>query len=214
MAEVSNPVFHHRVLAAVLNELVHRRRPTRDTLQELSGLSEKDVDEAMLALRQARAVVHDNNDVLVAAYPLSAVPTRHIVDLGFAAPWANCAIDALAVPAMVGQKGTVRSRCLYCDEQIVVEMGGASVRRAYPVGVVVAYGGLTDCADQPSVETRCPFINFFCSLEHAGAWRPPAAWQGRLMSINEAVAYAVEHFRPLIEVYSRYNIRPRRGRLG
>ncbi len=131
-----------------------------------------------LALRQARAVVHDSNGVLFAAYPLSAVPTRHVVDLGFAAPWANCAIDALAVPAMVGQKGTVRSRCVRCDGQIVVEMGGASVRLAYPADIVVAYGGLADCSDQPSVETRCPFINFFCSLEHAQAWRAPAAWQG------------------------------------
>ncbi len=33
------------------------------------------------------------------------------------------------------------------------------------------------------------------------------------MSLNEAVAYAVEHFRPLIEICSRYNIGPRWGSL-
>ncbi len=195
----------HRVLAAILSELVHRERPTRERIQELTGLNEREVDEALIALTQTRVVVHDGDGILVAAYPLSAVPTRHIVELGFAAPWANCAIDALAVPRMVGRKGTVRSRCAHCDEPIVVEVEGTRVHRAQPVGITIAYGGLADCSDRPSIESRCPFINFFCSLEHAQAWQPPVAWQGQLMTLDEAVTFAVEHFRPVIEVYNRYN---------
>ena len=69
----------------------------------------------------------------------------------------------------------------------------------------IIYGGLADCSDRPSLEARCPFINFFCSIEHAQAWQRPQTWQGRVMPLEEALVVAVERFRPIIEMYASYH---------
>ncbi len=90
-----------RVLATVLFEMVHRRIPERERLGVLTGLREDTVSEALTELARVGAVVTDGGGRLVAAYPLSAVPTTHTVEFESSAPWANCAIDALAVPMMV-----------------------------------------------------------------------------------------------------------------
>ncbi len=193
-----------RVLAAALFELVHRRIPKRERLGVLTGLREDAVREALTELTRVGAVVMDGGGRLVAAYPLSAVPTAHTVEFESSAPWANCAIDALTVPMMVGQRGRVVSTCAHCGAPVTVEVNGRAVPDAQPIGVVVAYGRLADCGDRPSLEASCPYINFFCSVEHATAWQRPKTWQGRIVPVREALALAVESFRPIIEIYSRH----------
>ncbi len=194
-----------RVLAVVLFELVHRRIPERERLGVLTGLREDAVGEALTEPARVGAVVMDGGGRLVAAYPLSAVPTAHTVEFESSAPWANCAIDALAVPLMVGERGRVTSRCAHCDAPVTVEVNGRAVPDAQPIGVVVAYGRLADCGDRPSLEASCPYINFFCSVEHATAWQRPQTWQGRIVPVREALALAVESFRLIIEIYRRHD---------
>ncbi len=193
-----------RVLAVVLFELVHRRILERERLGVLTGLREDAVGEALTELARVGAVVMDGGGRLVAAYPLSAVPTAHTVEFESSAPWANCAIDALAVPMMVGQRGRVVSTCAHCGAPVSVEVNGRAVPDAQPIGVVVAYGRLADCGDRPSLEVSCPYINFFCSVEHATAWQRPQTWQGRIVPVREALAMAVESFRPIIEIYAHH----------
>ncbi len=191
-----------RVLAVVLFELVHRRIPERERLGVLSGLQEDAVGEALTELVRVGAVVIDGGGRLVAAYPLSAVPTAHTVEFESSAPWANCAIDALAVPMMVGQRGDVVSKCAHCDAPVRTAVEGQAVLDVEPTGAVVAYGRLANCSDRPSLEVSCPYINFFCSVEHATAWQRPHTWQGRIVPVREAIALAVEAFRPIIEIYT------------
>ncbi len=194
-----------RVLATVLFELVHRRVPGPERLSALTRLRPDTVGEALAEFVRAGAVVMDGTDTLVAAYPLSAVPTPHTVELKSSAPWANCAIDALAVPMMVGQRGQVISRCANCEAPVTIVVEQRAVIEVQPVGAVVAYGRLADCGDRPSLEVSCPYINFFCGTEHANAWRGPKTWQGRIVPVPEALALAVEAFRPIIEIYTRHN---------
>ncbi len=191
-----------RVLAVVLFEMVHRRIPGPESLRVLTELSEDLVAEALTELARVGAVVRDSGGRLVAAYPLSAVPTAHTVEFESCAPWANCAIDALAVPMMVGQRGRVVSTCAHCGSPIRTTVEGQAVLDVQPAGVVVAYGRLADCGDRPSLEVSCPYINFFCSVEHAAAWQRPQTWQGRIVPVREALALAVESFRPIIEIYT------------
>jgi hypothetical protein len=45
------------------------------------------------------------------AMPFSALPTPYRVTAGSASWWANCAWDALGIPAMLHQNATIHSRC-------------------------------------------------------------------------------------------------------
>lgn len=107
--QLEGTLAHIRIHAAVLHEMLFRRVPTLDRLGEMTRLPAETVVAALTVLRDQQAVVDDAAGSIVAAYPLSAVPTPHIIDLGIAAPWANCAIDAQASPAMADRRGTIRS---------------------------------------------------------------------------------------------------------
>lgn len=196
-------VDRQHVLAEILFQLVQRQRPTPTELRRVTGWGDR-VDEALADLVRSGAVVADGDGMVIAAYPLSAVPTRHVVELGPLRPWANCAIDALAVPMMVDRRGIVRSTCAHCGAPIGVDVDGAAIREVHPADAVVAYGRLTGCEDRPSLEVSCPFMNFFCNPEHFGEWERPQTWQGQAMPIAEALGRAVERFRPIIQIYTRY----------
>jgi hypothetical protein len=167
--------LYDRVHAVVLHELLFRRRPTLERLADAAGVPVVAVSETLAMLTARGACVADGTGAIVAAYPLSAVRTPHVVDLRWAAPWANCAIDALAVPAMVGERGTIASACALCGSPIAISVEDSSLLSADPADVVVAFGGLTDCGDRPALEACCPYITFFCGTTHAsdGSLRHP-----------------------------------------
>jgi alkylmercury lyase-like protein len=53
------------------------------------------------------------------AYPFSGVPTPFVVILsGDRERYACCAVDALGIAAMVGQRIRIRSRCHHCGEPL------------------------------------------------------------------------------------------------
>ncbi|MGQ0569391.1 MAG: organomercurial lyase [Armatimonadota bacterium] len=142
--------------------------------------------------------------MIVAAYPLSAIPTNHHVEFDSLRPWANCAFDALAVPKMIRQTGIVHSQCGHCGAPIRIVVEEGTVREARPANVIVSYGGLANCGDKPSLQVSCPFIWFFCSAQHARAWVQPEGWVGQLLPLEKATTLAVERFRPIITLYQRY----------
>src|SRR3989475_11118471 len=72
-----------RVHAAVLHELLLRQTPTVEQLAHVTGLPALAVDDAMGRLRERGPVVGDQTGV-IAAYPLSGVPTGHVVALDVA----------------------------------------------------------------------------------------------------------------------------------
>jgi len=56
------------------------------------------------------------SDEILMAHPFSAVPTPYVVRSGGLMFWANCAWDALAIPAMLGADATVDTRCADCGD--------------------------------------------------------------------------------------------------
>jgi hypothetical protein len=67
----------------------------------------------------ARDLVAVSGGQVVLAYPWSGTPTAFVTVLADGRQrWACCAIDALGVPAMLGQPVTVRAGCHHCGEPI------------------------------------------------------------------------------------------------
>ncbi len=77
-----------------------------------------------------RDLVYLSDGHVVLAYPWSGTPTPFVTVLpGGRERWACCAIDALGVPAMLGQPVTVRTACHHCAERFEL-----TVTPAGPVG--------------------------------------------------------------------------------
>jgi hypothetical protein len=71
----------------------------------------------------ARDLVYLSDGRVVLAYPWSATPTAFVTVLADGRQrWACCAIDALGIPALLGQPVTVRAACHHCAEPIDLAM--------------------------------------------------------------------------------------------
>jgi Alkylmercury lyase len=96
------------------------------------GLAEPDVADAYRRLHDAHALVlHPGTTEIRMLNPFSAVETPHRVEAGGRSWFANCAWDALGIPAALHTYGAVSSECPDCGEPLELEVrGGELVRGA------------------------------------------------------------------------------------
>ncbi len=81
-------------------------------------------ESALRRLHEAHALVLDETGAIRMALPFSAVETEHQVVAGDRTWWANCAWDALAIPAALGLDGRINARWLDSGEAIDLEIVG------------------------------------------------------------------------------------------
>lgn len=150
-------------------------------IAERAGLDPERVTEAVAALESRGAVRLDESGSVVGAGGLSVEPTRHRLILSGVPLYTWCAIDAVGIPAALGEDATVETSCPHCGRPIEISM---------PKGRSLGASGFV--AWLPSkevtrvVDELCPEINLFCDEDHLGAWRadsgdPP----GRALGIEE-----------------------------
>jgi hypothetical protein len=146
-----------------------------------------------------------------AAYPFSAVPTAHLVDIdGRPRLHAMCAIDALGVAAMLDAAVTITSADPRTGDPVIVTVaaGGRSATWHPPSAVVfcgrqVSSDRRSSCAGGPSLpaaaDVTCGYVNFFASAATAAAWagaNPQAA--GEILDQAAALQLGSEFFGPLL----------------
>lgn len=93
-----------------------------DAAAEL-GLGEEEVAAAYLRLHDAHALVlRQGTTAIRMLNPFSAVETPHRVEAGGRSWFANCAWDALGIPAALRADGRVESACPDCGERVELEV--------------------------------------------------------------------------------------------
>ena len=93
------------------------------------GSTPNEVQAAFTQLRANRVLLLESDGTTIRmAPPFSGVPTQHKVRVGSVDYYANCAWDALGIPAALHENGTVRSRCEQTMEPLHLEVseGGPS----------------------------------------------------------------------------------------
>ena len=114
--EVKLAVYHHFAETAA--------RPSPEQIGERIGAPTSAVVDAYQRLRAQRILVLEADGVSIRmAPPFSGVPTQHVVAVGTKSYFANCAWDALGVPAALQAPGTVHSRCEQSMEPLHLEVG-------------------------------------------------------------------------------------------
>jgi hypothetical protein len=87
------------------------------------GLDPGDVDDAFRRLHDAHALVLDPGTTTIRMLnPFSAVETPHRVEAAGRSWFANCAWDALGIPAALHADGRIESECPDCRKPLVLEV--------------------------------------------------------------------------------------------
>ena len=100
------------------------RRPEPGAVASRAGVSVDRVLEAYQGLRAQRLLALESDGASIRmAPPFSGVETQHRVEAGGALYFANCAWDALGIPAALQVRGVVHSRCEQSREPLVLDVG-------------------------------------------------------------------------------------------
>jgi hypothetical protein len=117
--------FDTRVKLAVYRHFADFGRAPKP--KEIAERTQSDVEAVLAsyrALRRQRVLVLDDESTsIVMAPPFSGIPTQHRVEADSIEYYANCAWDALGVPAALGCEAVVRSRCEQSMEPLTLEVG-------------------------------------------------------------------------------------------
>jgi len=98
--------------------------PTTQDIAGTLGKTPNEIREAYGQLRTNRVLLLESDGVTIRmAPPFSGVPTQHRVIVGDVEYFANCAWDALGIPAALHTPGTVHSRCEQTMEPLELEVG-------------------------------------------------------------------------------------------
>lgn len=184
--------------------------PTMADLDQAAAPHGTDGRAVLAQLHAADFLRLDPAGTITAAYPFSAVPTRHVVRIdGGPEVFAMCAIDALGIAAMTGQHVTICSAEPDTGIPITVTVPPSRARAVWePRDAVVYDGEQRSCgacaptdATVPSVaaDVCCGLINFFTSRDSADGWaaaHPEVT--GQTLSQKKALAAGVQTFGALL----------------
>lgn len=88
------------------------RAPSLDDLAATTGASPARVKGSLLQLAHAHELaLTDDGEAVSMAHPFSAFPTAYPVETSDFTCYANCAWDALAIPAVLRRDGWTSTRC-------------------------------------------------------------------------------------------------------
>jgi hypothetical protein len=112
------------------------------TLSETASALNVDVEQATGSFRRLAGqhvfVLRSDATEIWMAMPFSAVPTAFEVRVEDRRWWANCAWDALGIPAALGSRGVIESVCGDCSDALTVDVSSKGVRpRNYVVHFAV-----------------------------------------------------------------------------
>ncbi len=116
--------FEASVKQAIYHSFVHNSRGP--SVDEVAGRLEADreaVAEAYRSLASQRVLVlQEDGESIRMALPFSGIPTQHQVEVEGRRYFANCAWDALGIPAALHKPGVVTSRCEQSHEPLRLEV--------------------------------------------------------------------------------------------
>lgn len=116
--------FDERLRVRIFEHLAATgRAPSSEVLAAGAGRGREEIREALARLGSRRAVVLDpRSGEIWMAGPFSAVPTPFRVIGEGRAWWANCAWDALGVPATLSVSVRVKTSCGDCGAPMTLEV--------------------------------------------------------------------------------------------
>ncbi|MFE4801538.1 organomercurial lyase [Streptomyces sp. NPDC056708] len=171
--------------------------PAPEVLEPVAAPSGRTAGEVLAELAAEDFLTLEETGQIRAAYPFSAVPTRHRVGLaGGVTVWSMCAIDALGIPAMLKTDIVISSTDPATGEPITVTSRGGTTLWE-PQSAVVFVGQRPDGG--PAATACCDALNFFASDATARTWiAEHPGFPGRIVDQAQAEHIGAQTFGPLL----------------
>jgi hypothetical protein len=172
----------------ILRRFATDGRPRSGQVRAAADRLGLNAEDALETLGREDLVHRGADGEITVAYPFSGRPTAHRVRFptGYEVD-AMCAIDALGIAPMFGQRIDVESRDPVSGEQIRAWVTPDGAAEWSPESAVVVTGALRSQGD--ACCGCCPVLNFFASSATAERWlaqHPEVS--GNVISIHEAAA--------------------------
>ena len=160
------------VQQAVLRSFAATGRPPQPAdLTEAAALYATSALQVLTQLHTADFLRLDDTGHIHAAYPFSATPTGHRVQIaGGPQAYAMCAIDALGIAPMLGVTVVIRSADPLTGAPITVSVPVAAPATWDPATTVVFNGHVACAPEGPAADVACNLINFFTDQVTAATW--------------------------------------------
>jgi hypothetical protein len=150
--------------------LEHATPPVVEQVMTEFSLSRDEATDVLRSLEAARHIALVNGTArILMAFPFSAIATPFRVSLRDRTYFANCAWDAIAFHAMLGDEVRIDSFCHHCAIPIEIEMRAGRAMRVEPPDALV-YLALPPARWWEDITTTCSnMMVFFASAEHRDA---------------------------------------------
>jgi hypothetical protein len=134
---VSDVTLHGQVIRRVaFHSILEGVAITRDGLVEATGFAREIVDALVDDLNTRGLIVTDpEGDRLLGSWGLSLLATTHELSIRGRTLHTWCALDAVGIPAALGEDAGVISRCQQCGVPVRIEMVKGQVEHAEPPDV-------------------------------------------------------------------------------
>ncbi|MFI5569183.1 organomercurial lyase [Streptomyces sp. NPDC051740] len=148
--------------------------PDSTALDPIAAVAGRTAADVLAELDREDLLTLDAAGWIRAAYPFSAVGTRHRVSLASGAQvWSMCAVDALGISAMLGGQDVRISSCDPVNDQpVTITFTGGSAQWE-PMDAVVFIGRRE--ADGSAAAVCCDALNFFITPHPAFVAAPNRA---------------------------------------
>jgi hypothetical protein len=183
--------LHRALIQAFID---HGAAPPAAHLAEAAGIPVADFPTHLRTLVAADFLALNAADEISCLYPFSATPTPHSVAIDGQPRYAMCAIDALGIPAMLGQELGIEGRCAVCNAPIALSVRPGTIMAADPPETLVV---ARRDVDEPAFAACCPFTVFVCGQDHAEQFMRRIAGSHTL-TLPEALTHAEEIFGALL----------------
>jgi len=184
-AALPGPVqqLHHRILESIATA---GTPPTGAQLTGWAGELGIELSPALRALADAELIFADTERTTVTGgVPFAAnnVSAHRVQIADGPAVAANCAVDALGIPAMLGRDAEIHSTDPH-DGQPVVATSREGTWQWQPESAVVFVG--SNGSSGPLTQSCCPVINFFTDEGNARAYQRQHHLDGDVLTMPEA----------------------------
>jgi Alkylmercury lyase len=172
----------------ILRRFASEGRPAGDEMRAAAEQLGLDLEDALATLSREDLVHRGGDGAIAIAYPFSGRPTPHRVRFptGHEVD-AMCAIDALGIASMFGQRIEIESCDPVSGEEIGAQVAPDGAAEWWPEAAVVVAGAIRNQGD--ACCGCCPVLNFFASPATAERWlgaHPEV--HGTVISMRDAAA--------------------------